>query len=149
MNVLIFKEDSVKIDSEFRVKLINENVFNLNFYGSTINHLSNQIFHNFPELITINLQVSGLSEINRESFIGASNLKDFLARGNKVRRLEADTFIEAQSLETLMMHDNAINFVDENAFRNCSKLEEIYLGDNYIEELRGDTFRVYFSLELS
>lgn len=137
MNVVIGKEDSVKIE-----KLSNDEVSNLNFYGSTLNHFPNQIFQDFPHLISINVQVSGLSEINQESFKGSINMKDFLARGNKVRRLETDTFIEAINLEILMMHDNAISYIDENVFRNCSKLQEIYLGDNYIEELRGNTFQV-------
>lgn len=110
------------------------------FYGSRVKKIPSQLFSKFSSLDQLDLQISGVQEVEESSLKGAKNLRKLHLRGNNVKSLEADTFVEASLLEVIVLHDNVIGYVDENAFKNLSKLETLYLGDNNIVELHKDTF---------
>lgn len=118
------------------------------FCLSYVESIPSEIFDNFPSIEQLNVEVSRMKFIDRNSLQGAFRLEKLYARGNYITKLDADTFAEATNLKLINFHDNSINSIDENAFRRLVRLEELFLGKNWINDLNNNTFNDLINLKV-
>jgi len=116
------------------------------FVNCNISHIPDQLFRKFPNLEYLNVNRSGLKNLN--PIQNSSDLKTLLANNNQLTKLDANLFVATTDLETLSFRKNAIQEVDVLAFHNLGNLRELYLADNQIASLHMNVFSSLISLEI-
>lgn len=129
-------------------ELMNYDVKLCSFYNSVVPKIPTKFFNEFQNLEQLKMEITELSVIQQNAFVGAKKLRVFNGVSNMLSKLEADSFGGAELLESCLLHSNLISFVDENAFRHLNSLKRIYLSKNRIETLSENTFLGLKSLEL-
>lgn len=141
MNGRVKAKEAVSISGNH---LLNKNDYDVKYveFVSTemLEQIPNLIFRQFPNLQKVIVSTSSLKYLNQTSLRGATKMKQLMAKGNYVQRLEADSFTEALNLNLIDLQDNWISFVDKGAFRKLTNLEILRLGGNFITSLDRNTF---------
>ncbi|KAJ0177103.1 hypothetical protein K1T71_007112 [Dendrolimus kikuchii] len=101
----------------------------LSLVGSTLEYLT---FNNNP-----------IVELNDDSFIGLSNLKELeIGNNDYLDEIKRSTFTPLRSLRVLhLCHNRNLMYISHNAFRGLKDkwtLKEVYLDDNNLSELSTD-----------
>ena len=143
----ISKNDLVTISGEHIEGKNDSDVDFLTFRDSSVEKFPNGCFKKFPNIDSVAVFKSLLSEVVQENFKGATKLEVFFARSNNIVRLQEETFIEALNLEELNLGGNKLMFIHENAFKKLTELETLLLDQNWLKFLNSATFEDLVSLK--
>lgn len=117
-----------------------KNVTAVNFRKSEIQVLPMEVFDQFPNLLILELELLGISEIKEKSFVNATHLQQLHLDLNRLTEVGDGIFDGAWDLRHLELSRNNIKKVSPNAFHSLEKLKHLGLSGNEITVLDKDTF---------
>ncbi|XP_016964339.1 leucine-rich repeat-containing G-protein coupled receptor 5 [Drosophila biarmipes] len=149
------------------VTLIRDTEFltSLTLSNCSLPHLENGFFVRFDHLLHLELQYSGLSDLNDFSLNGLSKLQSLSLchndlstlrswsseplgaltnldlSHNKLRKLRAKSFALYPQLQTLDLQNNQISQIEEDSFQELSHLKHLHLNGNQLQHIDGTFFR--------
>lgn len=112
----------------------------LKFSSCELVELPKSSFIKFPSLLCFMATSPGLSAIENDSFLSASNLQFLYLPGNQIKRLSPKSFAGASNLNEINLSDNLIEIVAEDAFEGLEHLESLSLSRNQIAFFGQETF---------
>lgn len=117
------------------------------FRNSTLSRVPMELFRVFPRLKHIDVDATGLKELNLADFVNANELQYFLASFNQIERISARTFAACEKLEYIVMSHNSITQIEERAFDGLVSLEAIFLDNNQLTSLPENLLNSAFNLQ--
>lgn len=105
------------------------------------------IFIKFPNTDTIEIEEPGITDMSKNSFDGASRLKDIKMIDNNLEVLRDQSFFGADNLNSINLNSNRISKIESAAFMGLKKLQSLDLSQNLLEEIHKDLFKPLKNLE--
>lgn len=112
----------------------------LKFSSCRMDKIPNQVFEKFPTLLCLMTTTPGISAIESDTFLAASNLQFLYLPGNQIKKLNPQSFTGASNLNEINLTDNEIEVVSEDAFEGLEHLESLSLARNQISFFGQETF---------
>lgn len=112
----------------------------LKFSSCKMESIPKSAFLKFPSLLCLMTTTPGLSQLDPDTFLSASNLQFLYLPGNRIQRLLEKSFAGASNLNEINLTDNEIEVVHENAFESLEHLESLSLSRNQIAFFAQETF---------
>lgn len=114
---------------------------------SKFTEIPQEIFLKFQNLKFVNIRSAGVAVIHPKSLEKATHLTSIWCNDNKLTELQDETFFGASNLENIFLNNNEIEFLGDEAFSGLSKLKSLDLGFNKIKTLKPTVFAALKSLE--
>ncbi|KAG4077687.1 hypothetical protein HA402_015730 [Bradysia odoriphaga] len=83
----------------------------------------------FPNLVAIDINGKGTSELTRESLKGLQSLRHFSFSRNQLQVIETNLFIENPLIESIYFEGNPIRHVAFNVFDHLEGLRTLYMSE--------------------
>lgn len=107
-----------------------------------IHRIMKNVFRNFTQLTSINLQMNRISQIEDGSFKENRKLIIIDLSDNNLTKINKKTFHgKLDDLQDLKLNYNLIDSVESGSFDDCPKLEMIELSNNCLQRLGSNLFR--------
>lgn len=100
-----------------------------------LTNISNYLFKQILDLMDVKMV-----KWNRDFSKGAKNLKRIWLAKNQISEIEDNSFLGATGLEYLVMFENKISKIGEKAFNGLFQLKSLELQNNLITSLVGNVF---------
>lgn len=112
----------------------NFNIEKLQIIDSIFKFITNDIFEQFQNLISLEIINSQLTDLNYPN-IESNSLIHIQIEGNKIQKIKKDSFGGVTELHELILINNDIENLENGAFNGLSKLKKLDLKTNKIYEL--------------
>jgi Leucine-rich repeat (LRR) protein len=89
---------------------------------------------------TLDLSDCGIQEFTLNQVSEPHELREIIAKHNKIKKLEEKIFITATSVTQINLNYNKIELIEPTAFNGLSKLEQLFLAENRINNLKPGIF---------
>lgn len=104
----------------------------LKFSSCVMESIPKSAFIKFPSLLCLMTTTPGLTKIEPDTFLSASNLQFLYLPGNRITKLIGKSFAGASNLNEINLTDNEIEILSESAFEGLEHLESLSLSRNQI-----------------
>ena len=127
----------------------NEDITEVVIINTTITEIPASIFTTFPNIITLNLDNTGIRNWNRGTFKvqGISLLSRLLVKNHPVNRLTKSTFKDVLNLYVLRFNNCSITEISPQAFNHLTKLVHLSLYRNNLTSIESGVFNPFKDLE--
>lgn len=112
----------------------------LKFSSCQMEKIPSTVFDKFPSLLCLMTTTPGITTIEPDTFLAASNLQFLYLPGNQIKKLNPQSFRGASNLNEINLTDNEIEVVSEDAFDGLEHLESLSLSRNQIAFFGQKTF---------
>ncbi len=112
----------------------------VDFTDNLLTELPNNIFHNLPALVILNLNGNELNSLPRNIFHGLTKLEYLYLQSNKLTALPENIFHGLTALLDLHLASNQLTTLPTNIFSGLTALEMLDLGRNPLTELPENIF---------
>ena len=100
-----------------------------------------------PSLNVLVLSKNAITGINKDSFVGITNLTNLYLKGNYITVIESNSFSDLNNLRTLDLSDNNLLGIQSDILRGLTNLKYINLANNKISFILVGAFSGLGSLE--
>ena len=125
----------VRIIGEHRLNLSNKDVTALKIVNQTLEVIPYNLGNLLPNLQSVFIESSRLSEIRKENFEGLRNIKQLTIKGNNLKEIVDATFEGFTQLQVLDLSFNCIATLAERIFENLTTLKTLNLSHNQLTSL--------------
>lgn len=140
--------DSVKFNGHHEFKQTDKDVTDFVAVNQAIPRIPKNIFKQFPNLTSVSIQNSRLSELTPKTFSKLPKLEELRLPGNDLPRLGKLLFASNPALKALDFNKNKIDYVSPCAFKHCKKLKFLSLANNLLVTLPAKFVHANLQLEI-
>lgn len=122
------------------------NLNSLNIQKQQIKQIRQNTFERATNLKILDLAYNEISTLGKDSFRGAYHLVDLFLFNNTLQKIDQDTFTYLKNLKSLELQCNRLEVIPKRLFYSLVNLNELYMHKNQIQFLDRDLFKNNFVL---
>lgn len=142
-NIMLVGNETVTIGGEHLEGFTNNDVINVEIMYSSLSHIPQELFDEFPNLSFLDATGNELPLI--QIFHNCLHLRTFIASSNEITEVRPNVFDACPNLHLLDLEHNKISEFHSQGLENLVVLN---LADNELGEIEGDTFSNLRSIEV-
>ena len=126
-----------RIDQAFFKRIPVKTLKQLALSGAQVAYITQGTFKAFAQLTVLSMVFNKLTELEKNTLEGLTNLKVLHLKGNEIKTISGHAFKHCPLLEEIDLQENNLKSIPEGIFL-LPNLQSVDLKNNYIEEINPD-----------